>query len=73
MMSVSDVPHDHGWMPDPADRVTVVPVHDERCPVHDGAGCRCRTRLELRLVTKPRDVDFDDRVVELDLTSRRAG
>jgi hypothetical protein len=72
-MRAFDAFHDHGWMPDPADRVTVVPVHAEGCPAHDGAGCRCRPRLELRLVARPRANDTDDRVVELDLAARRAG
>ncbi len=62
-----------GWMPDPADRVTVVPVHDASCPAGDGASCRCRPRLELRLVHRVEAPDADDRVVEIDLGARRVG
>jgi len=71
MRDADDLP-DPCWTPDPADRVALVMVHADDCPARDGAGCGCRPRLELRLVTRPRDPDADDRVVEFDLVDRRA-
>jgi len=73
MMSAADALGRPGWTPDPADRVTVVPVHDPTCPAATGAACRCRPRLELRLVQRPEASNADDRVVELELGARRVG
>ena len=37
----------NGWLADPGERVRVVSVHADRCPVVEGKPCACEPRLVL--------------------------
>ncbi len=63
----------HGWTPDPADRVEVVPVHSAGCPARAARACACQPRLTLRPVPLRRDMVREEPFEDVEQAVRAAG
>ena len=68
-MDYLDTLRRNGWLADPTDKVRVVVIHRDSCPVNRTGRCVCQPRLVLAHPSIDEDQDLEPDVPVYDLAS----